>query len=284
MQAEKKRPPGWTETGTDTGTGFQRGYYTTSARKPQEENAPVREMAVPGQADRGADYPSLRRSLCRYPTTTAGGRQDKNARYGTNGAFQAVKDAVTVPDAAMLYGFPPNRAGFIRCPFHGGGNEKTPSCHLKERFFKCFACQEGGDVVKFTAKLFSISPLDAVKKLNTDFSVGLTLDGHKATPEELAEARKRQEARKARRLFEDWRERALSALARRIGVGWGALQDGPPWTEAQVTAIKQWAYWDYLSERLSVGDEAEQLEILRDWPNVGTRLEAVLTAKEAVCA
>ena len=213
-----------------------------------------------------------------------GGRQDKIARFNTNAdIFQQVKDAVTVPDAAALYGYTPNRAGFIRCPFHGGGNEKTPSCHLKERYFKCFACQEGGDVVKFTEKLFSLSPLDALKKLNTDFNVGLTLDGHKPAPEELAEARKRQEARKARRLFEDWRERALSALARGIGVGWGALQDGPPWTEAQVTAIKWRDYWEYLSDLLSGGDESEQLAILRDWPNVGARLEAVLTAAE-VCA
>ena len=220
---------------------------------------------------------------CHSTTGTRARQDDTQQNFTVCDAFQRVKDAVTVPDAAALYGYEPDRKGFIRCPFHGGGNEKTPSCHLKERYFKCFACQEGGDVIKFTERLFSLSPLDALKKLNTDFNVGLTLDGHKPAPEELAEARKRQEARKARRLFEDWRERAMSALARGIGVGWGALQDGPPWTEAQVTAIKQRAYWDYLSDLLSVGDEAEQLEILRDWPNVGARLEAVLTAAE-VCA
>ena len=203
---------------------------------------------------------------------------------GGQDIFSAVKDAVTVPDAAALYGYEADRKGFIRCPFHGGGNEKTPSCHLKERYFKCFSCQEGGDVIKFAARLFNLSPMDAVKRLNTDFSLGLSLDRHAPTAAELDAARKRQEARKARRLFEDWRERALSALARGIGVGWGALQDGPPWTDAQVEAIKWRAYWDYLSDLLSGGDESEQLAILRDWPNVGARLEAVLTAAAEVCA
>ena len=270
MQAEKKRPPGWTETGTDTGTGFQRGYYTTSARKPQEENAPVREMAVPGQADRGADYPSLRRSLCRYPTTTAGGRQDKNARYGTNGAFQAVKDAVTVPDAAMLYGFPPNRAGFIRCPFHGGGNEKTPSCHLKERYFKCFACQTGGSVIDFTARLFNLSPLDAVKRLNVDFHVGLSLDAHAPTPEELEAARKRREVRDAAERFEAWRQGAIDLVSCAIGVGNNALIHRTPdeWTETEVYAIKQKARLESFVDDLEAGDDGKQLSSLRDWGEV----------------
>ena len=181
-----------------------------------------------------------------------GGCQEKIARFSTNAnIFQRVKDAVTLPDAAALYGCPPNRAGFIRCPFHGGGNEKTPSCHLTERFFKCFACQEGGDVIKFTARLFDLKPLDAVKRLNTDFSLGLSLDRHKATPEELEAAKRRREVRDAARRFENWRARAEWALSTAAGVGEAAKRDKTPeqWTAAECLAVVKMDYWDYLLER-----------------------------------
>ena len=171
-----------------------------------------------------------------------------------------------------MYGYTPNRAGFIRCPFHGGGNEKTASCHLTERYFKCFACQEGGDAVKFTEKLFSLSPLDALKKLNTDFNVGLTLDGHRATPEELEAAKRRREVRDAARRFENWRTRAEWALSTAAGIGEAALRDKTPdeWTEAEIIAIKKRDFWDYLRELLMDGDESECVSILRDWPVIGT--------------
>ena len=57
-------------------------------------------------------------------------------------AFDEVKAAVPVRDAAELYGYHPNRAGFICCPLHG---EKTPSMKLYpgEGGFHCFGCGAG---------------------------------------------------------------------------------------------------------------------------------------------
>ena len=235
------------------------------------------------------DYSSFAPSFFVLPhchsSRIGGGRQDKIARFNTNdGIFQQAKDAVTMPQAAEMYGYEPNRAGFIRCPFHGGGGEKTPSCKLWDDHFYCFGCKTGGSVIDFTARLFDLSPLEAVKRLNTDFGLGLSLDRHAPTAAELAAARKRQEVRDAARLFRDWKARAEWSLTRAIGVGEGALQDGPPWTEAQITAIQWRDYWLYLCDLLSGGDESEQFEILRDWPDVGARLEAVLTAGEEACA
>lgn len=42
----------------------------------------------------------------------------------------------------------------IRCPFHGGGREKTPSCSVsRERpVFNCHACHEGGHISKLFRK------------------------------------------------------------------------------------------------------------------------------------
>ena len=189
----------------------------------------------------------------------------RHARYATIDAFQTVKDA------AAAYGYPPNRDGFIRCPFHGGGNERTPSCHLKERFFKCFACQAGGSVIDFTARLFSLSPMDAVKRLNTDFGLGLSLDRHAPTPEELAAARKRREVRDTFEAFQQWRKASLDLLARAIGVGNDALIHGDTmdaWTEAECLAVREQARLEFFYEELEAGDNEAQFACLREWEEV----------------
>lgn len=53
------------------------------------------------------------------------------------------------------------------CPFHAGGNEKTPSFIINQRNqFKCFSCGEAGSSVDFVMKLHNLKFVDAVKYLN----------------------------------------------------------------------------------------------------------------------
>lgn len=75
---------------------------------------------------------------------------------------------------AEFYGFEPNRAGFIKCPFHA---DKTASIKIYPgmRGFHCFGCHEGGSVVDFVMKLFGLSFKDACARLNEDFRLGLDL-------------------------------------------------------------------------------------------------------------
>ena len=89
--------------------------------------------------------------------------------------FGAVRERVSAADAARVYGFIPNWAGFICCPFH---EEKTPSLKLYagDRGWYCYGCREGGDVIALTARLFGLDRMDALRKLNADFSQGLSLD------------------------------------------------------------------------------------------------------------
>lgn len=84
-----------------------------------------------------------------------------------------ITQAVSVSLACETYGIPINRQGFSRCPFHSGDNTPSFKVYPNDRGFYCFGCGAGGDVIKFVMKLFDLNFIEAVKKLNADFSLGL---------------------------------------------------------------------------------------------------------------
>lgn len=81
--------------------------------------------------------------------------------------FEAVKDSVTTRQAAEMYGIQVRRNGMACCPFH---RDKNPSMKVDRRFH-CFGCQADGDVIDFTAQLFSLGKKDAAEKLADDFGI-----------------------------------------------------------------------------------------------------------------
>ena len=88
--------------------------------------------------------------------------------------FEAVKESVTTRQAAEYYGVQVGRNGMACCPFH---DDKHPSMKIDHRFH-CFGCQADGDVIDFTARLFSLSSKEAALKLAEDFSVHYDDKGH----------------------------------------------------------------------------------------------------------
>ena len=89
--------------------------------------------------------------------------------------FQTVKSMVNIVDVCEMYNVQLDRAYKAKCPFH---NEKTASFSVspKKQIFHCFGCGEGGDAITLVGKLFNLSPLDACKKINEDFQLGITND------------------------------------------------------------------------------------------------------------
>jgi hypothetical protein len=88
-----------------------------------------------------------------------------------------IKSMLTMPEVARMYGYEPNAAGFLRCPFHGGGNERTGSMKIYsgDGGFCCFGCHEAGDVIRFVMKLFNLPFRAACERLNADFRLGIDL-------------------------------------------------------------------------------------------------------------
>ena len=101
--------------------------------------------------------------------------------------FDEVKDLVDVPTAARHYGVEVHRGNMALCPFH---RERTPSCKLYEDHYYCFGCQAHGDVIRLVQELFGLTPIEAVKQINSDFGLGLDVDKQ---PDMEAVARRRRE-------------------------------------------------------------------------------------------
>ena len=82
--------------------------------------------------------------------------------------FQKIKSAITVPQAAKVYGMEPDRRGMVCCPFH---SDSHPSMKLNDNYYYCFGCGATGDVVDLTANLFGLNPRQAAEKLAHDFGL-----------------------------------------------------------------------------------------------------------------
>lgn len=114
--------------------------------------------------------------------------------------FEAVKQSVTVREAAQMYGIEVNRSGMACCPFH---DDKNPSMKVDVRFH-CFGCGADGDVIDFTARLYNLSPKEAAEKLAQDF--GLIYDSQ-------APPRRRYVRKTEAQKFKEDRDHAFRVLA-----------------------------------------------------------------------
>lgn len=59
------------------------------------------------------------------------------------------------------------------CPFHKGGNEKKPSfsVDLKTGRYKCFACEEEGNYIKFISQMKNIGTKEAAKEIYKEIGI-----------------------------------------------------------------------------------------------------------------
>jgi len=62
-----------------------------------------------------------------------------------------------------------------RCPFHGGGQEKTPSFKVDPdlKMYHCFGCGKGGSVISFVMEMDKLTYPEAIKSLAQKMSIEL---------------------------------------------------------------------------------------------------------------
>lgn len=116
----------------------------------------------------------------------------------------AIRETLTMGQVVRRYGFEPNRAGFIRCPFH---RERTASLKIysEGKGWYCFGCGRGGSVIDFVMELYGIGFAQAVVRLSSDFGLGLTDHGPSPSARAKAQEERRRELEQIeRRRAEYW--------------------------------------------------------------------------------
>ena len=73
-----------------------------------------------------------------------------------------------------------NKGGrwWARCPFHGGGQERTPSFIVDpdKKMYHCYSCKKGGSVVGFLMEMENLSYPEALKSLARKIGVEIQYD------------------------------------------------------------------------------------------------------------
>ena len=193
--------------------------------------------------------------------------------------FTETRQLVPVRDAAELYGYHPNRAGFIKCPFHTGDHTASLKLYPSAGGWHCFGCNRGGSVIDFVAQLFGLDLMDAVRKLDADFNLHLSLN-RPLSPAERRHAQRRREIMDTRKMFENWRERTLLILNTSYRAGHLALRDKHPdtWTDAEVLAVRWHEAIEAWADALD-GSPAEQMAVFSDRKGVERLCEKILTSE-----
>ena len=167
--------------------------------------------------------------------------------------FEAVKQSITVREAAQMYGIEVNRSGMACCPFH---DDKNPSMKLNEEYFYCFGCGATGDVIDLTARLYNLSPKEAAEKLAQDF--GLIYDSQ--APPRRNYVRQKTEAQK----FRENRDHAFRVLAdyfhllRKWEAGYTPKTPEEPMHARFLEAVQQKDYIGYLLDSFLEDSPEEQ--------------------------
>ena len=152
--------------------------------------------------------------------------------------FEDVKRQLNIRQVVEFYGFKVNRANQFICPFH---NDHKPSASIKNDYFNCFVCGDGGDLITFTAKLHGLSNIDACKKLDQDFHLGLSqqpmshIDRLKADREKV----KRQSELKRQREEEELIQHIGNVLADYHRYLWQGLQLYPYGHKRHIRALQE---------------------------------------------
>lgn len=150
-----------------------------------------------------------------------------------------ITSRVNMEDIFTEYGFTPNRAGFITCPFH---SEKTASLKMyanKQRF-KCFGCGEGGSVIDFVMKIEGLSFRGAVIKINDVFNLGLPLKNNLTYREKVEakkQAKKRELIREIQNGYVESKSNLYDCLEDCYEFVEGIINKSEPWSDLFAKAV-----------------------------------------------
>lgn len=188
-------------------------------------------------------------------------------------AFEEVRQRISALDAARFYGLDIDRHNRTLCLFH---TDHHPSMTFKHGRYRCWTCGARGSSIDLAAKLLNLTPWEAVRRLNNDFRLGLPLD-RPPTKEEQRVIQHRAQMSEAHAYFENWRSGFIDQLNRAYRRGQQLqVTDLNKLTDAEATALRMNATFEYWSDVLSYGTPADQAQIYRERRAIGQWMDRAL--------
>ncbi len=181
--------------------------------------------------------------------------------------FAEIRQLLPMQELAKFYGLQISRSGMACCPFH---DDKTPSLKVYADHFYCFGCGESGDGAAFVAKLFSISQLEAARKISYDFGLRL-FEQEIAIPVQM---RANPDAEYFR-----WLNNAESTVSQYLDklYKWREMYKPTnslaPFHPRFSESLQKTSYLEYLDEILGYGTDSEKREMFRQNRNDIKRIQ-----------
>lgn len=179
--------------------------------------------------------------------------------------YDHIRRSLNIEEVAQRYGVAVNRHHKTLCFFH---NDHHESMSFKNNRFKCFACGASGSVIDLVQKLFDLEPLEAVKKINADFGLGLDFKGEYRC--DTAKIQEMERQRQLKQAFDDWCDKTYSTYAQLARYYWENMQKYRPVNEVDgfhplfVDAVHRLETVNYLLDILFKGTQEEKNALYKD--------------------
>lgn len=161
---------------------------------------------------------------------------------------EIIKQTLSMHDVAGRYGFEPNRAGFICCPFH---QDKTASLKVYDepgRGWHCFGCNKGGSVVDFVMHLFNLDYKQAIMRMSFDFGFASDWQDKDRENDIIKRKKERKKTKEKQRLIVN----QLCELHCKLH---NTIKTKPVWSDDWCNAIHK---IDYVSHRIEVLNDSRR--------------------------
>lgn len=160
---------------------------------------------------------------------------------------EEIKSNISMTNVLARYGLQPDRAGFVRCPFHRGDNHASLKVYKKD--FHCFGCGANGDIFTFVQMMEGVDFKEAFQVLGgtyekASFSSKLAIY--------RSNARQKMAAKKS---LEKKKERDLNNLLINVYQTW--LQKSEPLSDTWCETYNALQYQLYINEILNETDRGD---------------------------
>lgn len=127
-----------------------------------------------------------------------------------------IKATYSMRNVLAGYGMYPNRAGFVRCPFHQG--DRDASLKVYDKDYHCFACGAHGDIFDFVSQYEGVSFSEAFRILGGTYDESpyeRQLAAYRAEKRRIMQEKKQQRLREKKEInlrkiwiYKEWLEKA----------------------------------------------------------------------------